>query len=160
MKKTEVEEVQVLKTGSCKSLSGKSTLGYEVGRSADAVIKLRVATNTGTGYFNKDWLPWPRVQALLDKNGTKPITSHTLGPLYFQKSANSAGFLLAVLLHERLLQPMADKPRCHELIDTEAFSLSINALEGAPAGTSKKTPAKRPAAAKKSAPKAPSVKRK
>lgn len=160
MKKKDNEEVQVLKTGSCPSLSGKSTLGYEVGRNSDAVVQLRVATNTGTGYFSKDWVPWQRVQSLLDKNGTKPITSHTLSPIFQGQSTNNAGFLLAVMRHEGMVRPMADKPRCHELIDTEAFSLSITALEGAPAGTSKKTPAKPPLAAKNSAPKAPSVKRK
>ena len=142
--------MRVLRSANCPSLSGKSKLGYEIGCGPEGDIHLRLSKNTGSGYFSKGWVSWDRVQQVLDKNGAKPITLHTFGPLFKGQSINTAGFLLAVLRSEGLVQVMADKPRCQERLDPGAFLLDIQGLMGSSAASRKK----KPAAAKKAASKA------
>jgi hypothetical protein len=42
----------VLKTGSCPSLTGASTLTYEIGTDADGIV-FRITGNSGGGVFGK-----------------------------------------------------------------------------------------------------------
>ena len=51
-------DVRVLKSGTCPSLSGKSKLGYEVGCGLTSDLYVRVCKNSGTGFFSKDWVAW------------------------------------------------------------------------------------------------------
>lgn len=129
--------MRVLKTGVCPSLSGKSKLTYEIGSDPAGQILVRISKNSGSGWFSKDWIGLPRVHELLTRNGTKPITFHTLLPLFKGLSVNTAGFLLAVLKHEGLVQPMADNRRCYERLEAKAFFAEIQALMKAPAVASK-----------------------
>jgi hypothetical protein len=130
-------EIRVLKTGTCPSLSGKSKLGYEIGCGATSDLHVRVSKNTGTGFFSKDWVAWDDLGAVLGKGNGKLITSNSLGPLFKGRSINTAGFLLAVLKHEGLVQPMEDKPRCYERLDGAAFMSEISALMGSPGKVAK-----------------------
>ena len=93
--------------------------------------------NSSSGFFSKEWISAISIQKLLDKapKGT-PITSATFFPLFRGKSVNSSGFLLAVLMQEGLVQPMADKKRSYERVESEAFVSEITALmDAAFAGT-------------------------
>ena len=105
--------VRTLKAGTCPSLSGKSKLGYEIGCDTDSSIQVRIAKNSGSGYYSKDWIGMDRVQQVLGKHGGKPITFNTLLPIFEGKSINTAGFLLAVLKHEGLVRLMVDRRRCY-----------------------------------------------
>jgi hypothetical protein len=149
--KTEESELRVLKSGSCPSLSGKSKLGYEIGCGPDSNIQVRVCKNSGTGYFSKDWIGLARVQQVLGKHGVRPITFNTLLPLFQGRSINTAGFLLAVLKHEGLVQTMEGKRRSYECRDATAFVAEVQALMGSPGAT----PGKVKPAAKKAATKKP-----
>jgi hypothetical protein len=102
-------DVRIRKTGACPSLFGKAKLKFELGCSADAELQIRISANSGTGYFNDDWIEWGRLLAILDKHGDKPITSHTLAPLFEACSANSAGFLR---LRAHGLNPRVAGRRC------------------------------------------------
>jgi len=42
-------EMKVLKTATCKTLSGKSTLTYQIGLSPQSVVHLRIDKNSGGG---------------------------------------------------------------------------------------------------------------
>jgi len=145
------DNVRILKTGTCPSLSGKTKLTYEVGGGPGSQISLRITKTAGTGSFSKDWVALERIHALLEKNPNKPITSHTLASLF--TSANNPGFTLAVMKHERLVRPIADNPRCYERLDGKAFFSEIEALMGSKAaagpkvGPTKKAPPKTPVAA-------------
>jgi len=130
------DNVRVLKTGTCPSLSGKTKLTYEVGGGPGSQISLRITKTAGTGSFSKDWVALERIHALLEKNGDKPIASHTLASLF--TSANNPGFTLAVMKHERLVRPTADNPRCYERLDGKAFFAEIEALMGSKPAASKK----------------------
>lgn len=123
------EELRVLKTATCPSLSGKSTLTYHVGCNASNAIHFRVVANTGKGFFNKDWTPQEALEKLLSKvPASSHITSGTFHPICKGKSVNTAGFLLAVLQSEGLIQPAKDSPRCYERVETNEFSAAIQSL--------------------------------
>ena len=136
-------DIRQLKTTSCPSLSGKSKLTFEVGCDQPGALYVRISKNTGTGYFSKDWIGWDRVLKLLRTLAGTPVTSYSLRPLYEGLSVNTAGFLLAALLHEGLVQPMEGKARCYECMDPAAFVKEITGLAGG------RTKAKSPAAKKK-----------
>ena len=125
--------LRILKSGTCPSLSGKSKLSYEFAAGPTSDLQVRIARNTGGGYFSDQWVKWERLQGVLDKNGAKPITCHTLGPLFKGQSVNTPGFLLAVLKHEGLVQPSEEQPRCYERTDPSAFYAELKVLQGAPA---------------------------
>ena len=129
------DNVRVLKTGTCPSLSGKSKLTYEIGSGSASEIAVRITNNTGGGMFGKAWVALNQVHRLVND---KPITSTTLAPLFKGGSANSAGFLLAVMKHEGLVQPSG---RAYERLDGKTFFAEIKALMGSPGKAASKTKA-------------------
>jgi hypothetical protein len=119
--------ITAAKTGTCPSLSGKSKLTYEFGLDDKSAWHVRIAKSSGTGYFSKDWIPMEHVQRVLAKNGTKPISCHTLGPIFKGRSVNTPGFVLAVLKHVGLVQTSPDNPRNYQLLDGQAFFAELKA---------------------------------
>lgn len=142
---TNETNIRVLKTGTCPSLSGKSKLTYEIGCSPESDLLVRISKNSGTGFFSDAWVTWEQLQRALAKNGTNPITSFTLRPLFKGQSVNTPGFLMAALKNEQLLQNMKSNPRCYECLDGTAFMKEVTALMGAPASAAKKARPKAPA---------------
>ena len=124
-------EIRVLKTATCKSLSGKSKLTFNIGCNPAGEIQFQVTGNDGGGYWNDDWVAQSSIQAVLDRlpKGS-PITSATFRTIYPSKSTNSPGFLAAVLRDIGLLQPSKDKPRCYELGSPNEFISEVNTLLG------------------------------
>ena len=117
MKKLEdgiIDSKRILKTANVKTLSGKSTLSYQVG-SEDDEIYVRITKNTGGGFFSDEWVSMNDIQSVLEEHpeGT-PVTSFMLQPLFHGKSVNTPGFALSVLVHEKLLVPIKGKKRSHE----------------------------------------------
>jgi hypothetical protein len=124
-------EIRVLKIGSCPSLTGKSTLTYQIGCTAESDIQLRVAANTGGGFFSDEWVAFNTIQAAFDKQPKGPIVSHILYPLFQGRSLNTPAFLLAVLKAEGLVKPLGDKKRGYERIDPSEFIVEIKKLMSA-----------------------------
>lgn len=151
---TKDSTMKILKTGTCASVSGKSKLTYEVALGEAKDLQLRISKNSGTGYFSATWVAWDKTWQLLEKSNGKPVTSHTLSPLYKGRSVNTAGFLLAVLLQEGVVQRREDMPRYYELLDPKFFLAQLQAAAKAPAKAPAKASAKSPtkAAAKKKQP--------
>lgn len=126
---TEVQNIRVLKSGTCPTLSGKSTLAYKVGCTEASEIMLRITSNSNPGYFNSEWVKYSDVRALLAKQDEgKGITSFTLVPLYRGKSTNSPSFLFAVLKQEGLVKLSESKKRCYDRCSDAAFVASIQKL--------------------------------
>ena len=135
MTKTEQQDFRVLKSGTCPSLSGRSKLTYEVAVGPSNDLHVRIAKNSGNGFFHEGWVAWERVQAVLDKNANKPIICHTLEPLFKGLSVNTPGFLLAALKHEGLVVDHAEIARCYERADPAPFFRDMKALlAGMPTG--------------------------
>ena len=134
---------KILKTGTCKTLSGKSTLTYQIGGKSDSSIHLHISKNTGGGFFSQEWIAIDDIRAILDEHpeGT-PVTSFMLAPIFSGKSVNTPGFVLSVLVHEKLLVPIKGKKRGHEPVEPEAFTAKLEKLMSSnvkPKGTVRKT---------------------
>ena len=145
-----------IKTGKCKSLSGKSTIGYAVGHNDEKELFIKVVTNDGGGFFSKNWVAFMDIINQLEVC-PESITSLALSVLYQSKSANSPGFLLATLVSEGLVEPSKTKRRCYQLLDTKPFFEEMKLLteEGGEKPVRKRespTP-KKPPAPKKTPPK-------
>ncbi len=126
---TETITVRILKTASCPSLSGKSTLTYNIGCNTEGEIQFQIIGNDGGGFWNDDWVAQSSIQAVLDKQAKgKAMTCTTFRTIYPAKSTNSPGFLLAVLKAAGLVQPSTTHPRCYELGSPQAFIAEVNAL--------------------------------
>jgi hypothetical protein len=140
-----VPNVRVLKSAQCKSLSGRSTLGYEVGATGDGEIHLRISSNSGSGCFGGDWVPLRELQRELAK-APGPVTSGTLNRVFAGRSQNTSGFVAAALLGEGLLEPLANS-RGYAPTDGVGFMKQVKQLlEGGKAQTVASVVAKKAAA--------------
>lgn len=75
-------------------------------------------------------------------SAAEPFTSRVLNPLFTGKSANTPGFLMAVLKNEGLVRPSTSKRRCWQLGNVEAFEQQVVAMLNAPSTQKKKSPVK------------------
>ena len=127
------ENIRILKTASCASLSKKSTLTYNIGANDKSEILFQLVANTNNGYFNKEWIPQTSIQQVLAKLPKgKGITCSTFRSIFHGKSVNTSGFTVAMLRHLGLLGTMKENRRCYELQDPADFIAEVNALLGAP----------------------------
>jgi len=74
-------DMKFLKTATCKTLSGKSTLTYQLG-SEDDEIHVRITKNTGSGFFSDEWriprtVPTHAGKTRLPDRGASSIISST-----------------------------------------------------------------------------------
>ena len=121
--------LRILKIGRCPTVSGKSTLTYHVGCTAESVIKLRLYGNSGNGFLNQDWIPWTAIQERLEPQlGATSFTSQVLHSLFSGKSLNSPGFLMAVLKAEGVVRVSTVKRRCYEPVKDSGFLAEIERL--------------------------------
>jgi hypothetical protein len=115
--------IRVLKVATTTSLSNRSTLGYAIGCDESDAIHFSLRSNTAAGMFSKNWIAYSDIaDALLRAD---KITSSKLLPLYANTSRNNAGFMLAVLLGERLVYP---SERSYQRLDAAPFLQHIDAL--------------------------------
>lgn len=121
------QPMRILKIASCPTCSGKGTLTYHLGCSADNEIHFRVVANNGGGFFSPEWVSLNAIQQAFD-TCQKPITSFVLYPLFKGKSVNTPAFLLAVLNSEGLLQILEGKQRGYECINPNVFMAEVNKL--------------------------------
>ena len=122
----EVEPI-VVKEASCPSLSHQSQLEYQIGSTPDGIIHIRITGNSGNGYFNGYWIPLPKILSVLNDQD-RPFIWSALCPLFEGRSVNSACFLMAVLLAEKIVVPSKVKPRRYECANPEEFMAKVQAL--------------------------------
>jgi len=142
MTKTE-DNMRVLKTATCKTLTGKSTLTYQIGATPDSVVHLRISKNSGGGFFSDEWIAHDEIQAALKKRREgQAITPFLLIPLFKGKSANNSSFLLAALKHLKLVRSLPNKKREFEPMDPRQFLDQVEKLMSS--SVKSKTPPRRP----------------
>ena len=95
----------------------KGSITYAVGIGPDGAVCLSIVANQGGGYYSKEWVAFGRICEVLAhfRTSGNAFTTQTLLAAFGNRSTNNAGFLAAILRHERLLNPAADKPHCHVL---------------------------------------------
>jgi hypothetical protein len=124
--------LRILKTATCPNLSDSAKLGYHIGCNAESQILLRVHSNSGSGYFSKEWVSLDAVLKALDKcPKDKPLTAFWLHTLFVGKSINTPSFLMAVLLAEGLVKKVE---RNYERCDHKEFVSEMNKLIDSGAG--------------------------
>ena len=114
--------MRILKSGSCPSLSGRSTISYHIGHKDDEVY-LRLVENSQAGIFSDEWLPLREVDDL------QAIKSSSIHTLFLRRSFNNGGFMLAVLINEGLVLVTEDARRYSRQDPTAFFSAVRELLE-------------------------------
>lgn len=138
-------EMHTLKSGSCPTLSGSSTLAYAVGIDAQTRTCISITGASGGGLYSGEPVPFKDIQNALKKSD--PITSSALREVFTSRSSNTPGFLLAVLVKEKLVEPLPDKMRHFRLLDPAPFLERVAKLKQS-AKPVASNPAKKPAAKK------------
>ena len=126
-KKTKVDEpsLNIIQTSKCQTISNKSALTYNIGVDDEDNIFIRIASNTGGGYFSNEWVSLDHIISILQDVSGEHITSINLIPLFKGKSVNTPGYLLAVLLKEGLLTSIEDKKRKYQFTGTEKLLAKV-----------------------------------
>jgi hypothetical protein len=106
--KSEIEHVTTRKT---KTLSGKSTLTYHIGKDEDANLYVRLWVNSSNGYFSSEWLAMTKIVEILKRQGEESFTGYVFKDLFNGKSVNSHGFIAACLVAEAVLAFAEGKKR-------------------------------------------------
>jgi hypothetical protein len=108
--KAEEPTFQILQTAKCETVSGKSQLTYNIAQDENGQVMIRIAANTGGGFWSKEFVAVAAIVNLLESlPNDQPVTSVHLFQLFVGKSQNTPGFLLAALLNEGLLKPSGKK---------------------------------------------------
>lgn len=107
-------------TGECPSVSGRSTLSFEIGRDPDGSLHLRIVGNSGGGMFCDEWASGSAIDAIVQ--GSVALRSRSFDALHPGRSINTAGFVLASLRYLGLIRVHAQNTRLHEHVPTETFS--------------------------------------
>jgi len=138
--------VQVLRTTSCPSVSGKSNLTYHIGCTEDKDPYIRIAGNDGGGLFSHEWISLKAVRdAIEDVPEDQSLTSHRLEGLFRGRSVNTPAFLTAALVHEKWLRVLKGRHRTLEVLDTGKFFEKVDRLVNKGSNTRKKAPARKAA---------------
>ncbi len=129
-KKTEEPSIEIINTAKCKTLTEKSTLTYHLGRDDKADLFVRIYSNTNEGFFSNEWVSLKDILVILEKQGTvNSFTSFILQPLFNGQSVNTPGFLVAVLLNEKLLEIEKGKQRKYLFSSATALLAKIDKLK-------------------------------
>ena len=149
------DSMNVAKAGTCDTLTKKSRLTCHVGTQPDGEVYLHIHKNSGNGFFSQEWIAPADIQKVLSKIPVgKPVTAIMLNDLFTGKFVNTPGFLLAVLVHEKILVPMQGKKRSHEAVDPVEITEWVERLgtgKTKPKASTRKKAARTSAAAKKKA---------
>ena len=136
--------LEILMTGRCKTVSGKSTLTLNFARNDDGDRFVRIYSNTNNGYFSAEWLALQDVLAILENQQGSPFTAFEMHELFEGKSVNSPSFLTAILLHEKVVKREEGKSRKYIYSGPEALLAKIEKAGTAKAAKTSKKKAARP----------------
>ena len=130
----EIDPIETIYDGQCESLSGRSTLGYTVGRHPDGSLHLKVVSNDGGGMWCDEWIEATAIDAVVV--GGAELTSRSFQVLKPGRSTNTAGFVMAAVKSLGLIRSNAENTRLHEHVPTETFEKVVMARIGQASGAS------------------------
>ena len=130
MSQEETHHMRVLKADACPSLSGRSTLAYEIGVDQEQHLHLRITANTGRGYYSAAWVAYNAIEPLLMQAET--LSAATLSGLFQGGSVNTAGFVMAVLKHLGVIHAVAEKTHSYHFDDAGDWKSEVLALVNSP----------------------------
>ena len=129
----------ILKTAVCESISGRSTLTYQLAQNNEKqTYDIRITENTGKGYFSDDWLS---LNDILEQcRDGKAVTAHIINLLFDGKSVNTGGFLVAALKQECFLKVYKQSKRAYVISPESTLMADLELLANKPSKNSKSTP--------------------
>ncbi len=120
-----VDPIEIIHTGTCESLSGRSDLTYAIGRhSEDGTLHLAITGNSGGGMRCKDWCSATDIQDIVLGEGD--LTSKSFHPLHAGRSINTGGFILAALRELGLIRANEENTRVHEHVPGTTFEKVVS----------------------------------
>lgn len=112
--------IEVICTGECLSLSGRSTLTFVIGRHTDdGTLCLALTRNSGGGMFAEDWCNAAEIERIA--LAEPQLKAKHFNELFPGRSTNSGGFLLSVLKALGLVRNQEETPRFHECVPGATF---------------------------------------
>ena len=121
-----IDPIEVIHTGTCESLSGRSDLMWAIGRhTEDGTLHLAITGNSGAGMFCKDWCSASDIQSIVI--GATELTARSFRPLHAGKSINTGGFVLAVVKELGFIRANEENSRLHEHVPTTTFEKVLSA---------------------------------
>jgi hypothetical protein len=120
MNPIDTSHLRLVIAAQCPKLSqtAEGLLSYNIWQETDSdVLYLALAANDGGGYFSNELIPLSHIMACLATLQTKKqaFPAVRLRSAFQGKSANNASFLAAVLRHQQVLLPNADKNKLHDV---------------------------------------------
>jgi hypothetical protein len=121
-----IDPIEVILKGECPSVSGRSVLDFEVGRSsADGTLHLRISDNSGKGMWSKEWCGASDIQDIVLGEGG--LTAKSFHPIHAGRSINTGGFILAALKELGLIRANEENTRLHEHVPGTTFEKVVSA---------------------------------
>ncbi|MBA4055387.1 MAG: hypothetical protein C0490_11795 [Marivirga sp.] len=133
---TQSDEIKVLQSKNCKTLSNKGDLAYQIGFNDQSEIFLRITKNSGGGWFSAEWVSLDIIMAAIAKAKT-PLTSYALQSLFKGKSVNTPAFLFAALKQEGFVIIDPENVRCYKTVPHEAIVAKYKSTIVKPSSKSK-----------------------
>jgi len=121
-----IDPIEVIHAGECLSVSGRSTLDFEIGRhKEEGTLHLRIAGNSGRGMWCKGWASATDIQDIVLGEGE--LTAKNFHDLHPGKSINTSGFVLAALRELGLIRANDENTRVHEHVPSTTFEKVVSA---------------------------------
>jgi len=121
-----IDPIEVICTGTCESLSGRSDLTFAIGRhSEDGTLHLAITGNSGGGMWCKNWCSASDIQDVVLGEGE--LTAKSFHVLHAGRSINTGGFILAALKELGLIRVSEANSRLHEHAPSSTFEKVMSA---------------------------------
>ena len=139
-------DIQILAVETCPSVSGSSTLKFQIGMAAESGIQLKILSSSGSGFVNPTWFALDDILNVLVSHSVEtPIkSSHLAKGLELEgRSRNDSAFLAGILVANAILVQFAGKDKFQwKYASVDAFLAHCEKLKS---GNAKKVPRKKAA---------------
>ena len=139
-------DIQILAVETCPSVSGSSTLKYQIGTDPESGIHLKILSSSGSGFVNPTLFALDDILNVLVSHSVEtPIKSaHLAKGLELEgRSRNDSAFLVAVLLANEILVSFGGKDKFQwKYASADTFLAHCEKLKS---GNAKKVPRKKAA---------------
>jgi hypothetical protein len=126
-----IDPIEVIYTGTCESLSGKSTITFDLGKhTEDETLYMRIACNSSSGMFNDQWISASVLQDIFV--GSTDLNSRNFQAAYGSTSVNTPGFCMAALKQLGLIEVDPQNARIHRHKARTVFAQVVKDLIAAP----------------------------
>ena len=123
--------IRIIKIAECGKLTAPNaaTLTYNLGVDSSTNIHFRVTDNTTGGLFSPEWIALDAIlDTVKDMPDAKPFSALIFDRLFTYRSANNAGFLVAALLAEGVLQRYKETKRMVIMGEPDKFLEELKPL--------------------------------